>query len=748
MTVDPLIPGSLWLALAVAGAALLTWYALRRPGAIGRWRWGGVIGLMGGALLIVLLILLNPIRVTPLPPPPGKPLLTVLVDATASMAVRDTPNDRQRYAAACDVARTLSQNLREQFEVRTLTFGNAASATSADDLSKLSPEGKVTDIADAITAHLDPDHPAGQAMVLLSDGGHNAGEFDTVSDAVNRAKALDAPIYTETFGGEGGGLNLAAGLRSTQELAFIGQQVPVNVTVSQHGATGARVGVALLCEGKEIQRQNVDLARDTADVSFRVSQTSPGVYPYEVRVDPLPGELTQADNTATYLLRVIDHPVRVLLLEGKPYWDSKFLVRTLASVPAVELDSLVRVSDGRLMQRTVTRDATASQPATASESRKESWKIVATANDALSSPERLRQYQIIVLGRDAEAFLTEQGVTNLQSWVTRDGGALVCYRGSPVAQVNQSLARMLPVRWQPTREARFRPRLTASGRDLHWFESSPGIDADTELLGMPTLAASEQVDRTKPAATVLATAALPGGGESPVVVYQPYGTGRAVVIEGAGMWRWAFLPPEFQQRDATYTELWHSLLRWLTSSDRLLPGQQAFLRSDKVVFDTIEPAVATLIVRQNRTGTPKIELAREETNSAPTTFTAIESAQSPDTFTVNFGKLAEGRYQARLAGGSGDVAARTVFDVRAAGQEQREPQARPDRMNWIATTSGGQILNSEPASQIAKHFQQHLAVSHPPQFERTTAWDRPWLLLLVIFLWTCSWALRRSGGLV
>src|SRR5690242_5935398 len=123
MTADPLIPGSLWLALAVAGVALLAWYALRRPAVIGRWRWGGVIGLMGGALLIVLLILLNPIRVRPLPPPPGKPLLTVLVDATASMAVRDTPNDRQRYTAACDVARSLSQNLREQFEVRTLTFG-------------------------------------------------------------------------------------------------------------------------------------------------------------------------------------------------------------------------------------------------------------------------------------------------------------------------------------------------------------------------------------------------------------------------------------------------------------------------------------------------------------------------------------------------------------------------------------------------------------------------------------------------
>ena len=81
-------------------------------------------------------------------------------------------------------------------------------------------------------------------------------------------------------------------------------------------------------------------------------QDKPGLYPYEARVEPIPGEATQANNSATYLLRVVDQPVRVMLLEGKPYWDSKFLVRTLSSTPAVELDSIVRVAEGRLMRRT------------------------------------------------------------------------------------------------------------------------------------------------------------------------------------------------------------------------------------------------------------------------------------------------------------------------------------------------------------------------------------------------------------
>ena len=48
-------------------------------------------------------------------------------------------------------------------------------------------------------------------------------------------------------------------------------------------------------------------------------------------------------------------PIRVLVLEGKPYWDAKFLLRTLGSDPAVALDSVVKVSDTRYMRRTLSR---------------------------------------------------------------------------------------------------------------------------------------------------------------------------------------------------------------------------------------------------------------------------------------------------------------------------------------------------------------------------------------------------------
>ena len=59
--------------------------------------------------------------------------------------------------------------------------------------------------------------------------------------------------------------------------------------------------------------------------------------------------------------------------------------------------------------------------------------MVSDAADVLGAADRLKQYQVIVLGRDAEPFLTDAALANLQNWISRDGGSLVCYRGSPTA---------------------------------------------------------------------------------------------------------------------------------------------------------------------------------------------------------------------------------------------------------------------------------------------------------------------------
>lgn len=754
-TVQPLIPAALWLALAAATLLLMGWYALRRPSVVTRRRWGAIVGLMSLALALVLGLLLNPIRVENIPPPAGKPLLTLLLDATASMNTPDA-GGRTRYNAALELASDLSDRLGDRFDVRLRTFTNTALAADVKDLAARTPAGQSTDLAVALGAALDEDRPQGQAVALLSDGAHNAGDVANVLDATRLARAMASPVYTRTFGGDATGYDLGVELRSPQDMAFIAQRVLVTARITHVGLAGTHPNVVLLQDGKEVGRERADLVEGVpAEVRFWVSRDKTGVFPYEVRVEPLPGEMTQANNAASYLLRVIDQPIRVLQVEGKPYWDSKFLMRTLAAVPAVELDSAVRIGDGRIIWRTIRQngeESPSTQPAGASQTpRVEESKIVTDPAVLLGDPKFLNRYQIVVLGRDAEPFLTDDAIGNLQNWVSKSGGALVCYRGSPTAQVNERLARLLPVRWTPSPETRFRVRMTEQGRDLHWMGDVAGsaVEGDS-LQRMPTLVNAAMPERSKPLAVVLAKSVSSGGEGSPAVVYQPYGSGRVVVIEGAGMWRWAFLPPQYQKQEETYHTLWHSLLRWLVSGTGLMPGQKMMLRAEKLSFAVDEPAGVSLLLREESLkGTPPAVELTPESGGPAKEFAPAAVADEPGAFHVDFGKLPEGRYQVKIHGASAaDSFSRTVFDVRRFGEEELNLSARPDLMRRIADESGGAVLASDPAGELAGRFAEHLARLRPPRTQRTTAWDRWWVLAAVLGVWGASWWLRRAAGLV
>ena len=342
LSFDPLIPPALWLALAAAGAALLTVYGWRRPEAVPRRRWFWIMGLSSLGMAIVLGVLLNPTWVEQAEPPAGRPVLTVLVDATASMATPDAAERQTRYRSSARLAAEFAKQLGGRFDVRAFTFADKATAADVASLETRSPDGAVTDLTAAVGAALEDDQPPGRAVILMSDGIHNGGGgAERVLEAARLAKALACPVYTWTVGGNADVKDVALELRSPQELAFANQAMTLGVQIRQRGFSGRPVTLVLEHDGKEVERKQLPLPiqNGTVDAEFQVKREKPGLYRYEVRVEPLPEEVSRANNAATLLLRVVDKPVRVLLLEGKPYWDAKFLARTLLADASVELDT-------------------------------------------------------------------------------------------------------------------------------------------------------------------------------------------------------------------------------------------------------------------------------------------------------------------------------------------------------------------------------------------------------------------------
>jgi hypothetical protein len=769
LTFEPYIPIALWVPLALAAAALVMTYAVASRLRLSGLRRVGAIGLMTVAVALPLSILLNPTWIERVPPPAGKPLLTILVDGTVSMATADGTGGENRFESARKITERVNHSLQDRFDVEVKTFATGLTPATLESLRTPALDGESTDIAAAIDGAL-ADRPQGQALLLLSDGIHNAGGGAArLRASAEKAKAMSTPIYTTTLGQPTGVRDLELTLNLPEELAFVAQDVPITALLRQRGAL-ARSGRLIVRQNDTVvERRDVTLATDGArEEVLSVQQKKPGLYRYDIELEPAAGEVTDVNNHATLMLRVIDEPVRVLLLEGKPYWDTKFLVRTLAADSSVQLSSIVRMAEGRFLERHVSRpktdeaatapepdkeapasaDTDVSEKEAAPAVRNEQWSIK-TDGKVLEDAASLANYQVIILGRDAEVFLSETALVQLKKWLAQGDGSLVCFRGPPSSQLSQRLGELMPVRWSPARESRFRVRLTESGQSMGWLPGS--VENDT-LSDLPSLASVMRAERPKPLAVVLATGSSGAGGDAsndPVISFQPVGNGRVVVVEGAGMWRWAFLPAQFQQHDAVYGRLWRSLTRWLVANAGLLPSQQMSLRSDKVIFSNTSVATGTLLLRSAEAPPPQIEIVGEaiERPQRVTPIPVEETAAGQ--FRVVFGKLPEGRYHASVVGaGEKESGARTAFDVRGNYVERLDVAARADVMKLIAQRSGGAPLDGANPEALAEKFHEHRSAHVPERTLRITAWDRWWVLLAVFGAWALSWGLRRQSGLI
>jgi hypothetical protein len=789
---EPMIPIALWLSLAVAAAGLLAWYAIDCARRLGPFSAGRIAVLMGIALSLPLTILLNPTWHDRVPPPAGKPLLTVLLDSSASMATCDSSDasatdakatgagsieSGSRFDEARRIADSLTARLGDRYDVQLQTFAAHSTPVEPTELGELKPEGQFTDLAAGIASLLQADRPQGQAIVLLSDGIHNVGGEALVLEVAEQARALTAPIFAKTLGGDTHVRDLSVDVQTPQDLAFVNQKIPIRVQLESQALAGAVVRVALSSEEREIAHQDVTLSADqTTSLEFPVSHDRSGVFRYEISVAPIQGEVTDANNNCTYVLRVIDEPIRVLLLEGKPYWDTKFLLRTLASDPSMEVVSIVRLAEGRYLRRKLDRPADPNPPVGAGPdevapladgqpgasgqhpehdganlvSRGQAWQILPGVAELFSDADWLNSFQIIALGRDAESYLTDDVLAQLKRWLATGGGSLVCFRGTPTVQVSQRLGPLLPVRTSAARETRFHVKLTKAGKALGWIPVPRSPDEPDSLSTLPSLATRSGATDTRPLAVVFAVGESTNGNPSPVVTSMPYGTGRVVVLEGAGMWRWAFMPPQFDKQEQLYSGLWQSLTRWLVSNTGLLPTQTWALRSDKVRFATTEPATASLLVRQSAAGggPPTIELTGEALEEARS-LVPVAVGDELDAYRVVFGRLPVGRYQAAVTGSSADdSSARTIFEVRPNVDEVLHVVANPGLMAQLSKKSGGAVLESGSPTEVATKMEEHLARIGPEQFRQTTAWDRWWVLLGVFALWGLAWGLRRNSGLV
>lgn len=304
MKISFLFPAALWLLLVIPLLWALAWATPRRRATPGL----RVSLALRSALLAALVLALAGTRLAR----STSALTTVfVVDRSASIA----PAARAR----ADVfVRGAQAAMRPGDRLALVAFGSdalveRAPADPADaGLPAASPVISGTNIQQAIELGLALlPAEANQRLVLLSDGGENAGD---AALAGQLAAARGVPLsYVDLSAPQDAPEALLAEVNAPAQLRA-GQSFQLTIVVQSTVAQTARV--RMFADGAWLGEQELTLAPGENRLSVPVDAPSPGFHRYSARL--FPTQDTQIENNRAAALVHVAGTARVLLVEGQP----------------------------------------------------------------------------------------------------------------------------------------------------------------------------------------------------------------------------------------------------------------------------------------------------------------------------------------------------------------------------------------------------------------------------------------------
>ncbi len=709
------------------------------------------LGMLAVRLLVIAAlatILMGPSHLPELTQSPTKPTLTVLLDTSGSMQTEDMDGE-PRYTFAVDQWLNNKQldQLGEQFQIDLITFdakARQARIEALDPDARTTATARRSNIVDTIQQTLArlPKSADGSAVLMLTDGRDSDGK--PLQSAVTLAKERAIPVHTVTLGGASLTRDVALVAVPAQPYLLAGEEGVIDVRVVQNAADNAQTVVHLKTGDEETTHPIRFEGEREVRLKLPIKHDEPGTYEYEVWCDPVPGEIEEVNNRQLVFVDTTASRFRVLLLEGQPYWDTKFIAQSLRKDDRVELVQITQVTDER--QEIVVSRA---DPKTA--------RLPQTL-------EEFAQYDVVILGGSIEKILPESLAVMLPGYVRDHGGGVVFARGRAYdtgsvlgRRIGRELSVLEPVVWG--RGALSQQEITVmpagiAHPSLSFLREKAGGDNASYAALMPQLKRMPVVEREKDSALVLASTRSRGsaGAGQPVVVTMPYASGQVVAVLGEGLWRWSMLARRNPDLAGVYDQFWSNMIRWLAMGSGYTPGQDVSLRLGsrgvqvgdevRIELSTRDPGLLdqyTLEMQGPDGQTAELALVGSDTIRRY----AVSRPDKPGVYTVS------ARPKGDTPSGSADTepALQARFSVYDIDLERLESAADPGPMRMLAEQTGGEALNPYEPGELDHVLRRYLSMmTLPPQ--PSYIWDKGFFLFFLLFIAGFEWIARKLGGML
>ncbi len=754
--------------LLVLGAILFTavLYARESSGA-GRAYRAMLTALRLTAIGLVLIMLAQwalAIRLT------GPPAIALIIDRSASMAIADhyttaelPPPIRERLVASglseptrLNVAkllatendgallRTLADSYRLHVYFAAAGIERAPTSHNESATSELStairnltadgPDSDATHLGEAIRRILDDFRGAPPAAIILfTDGVTTAGL--PLADAAGEARAAGVPILAVGLGSGQPPRDIEVADVLVDDAVFVNDLVSLQIQIRATGLDGQPATVTLRREGDSspLATENIALPAAGKTISVRLVDrpTVAGDMPYVVEIAPRDDETNQQNNRQKRVVAVRDEKIRVLLVNGYPNYEFRFLKTLLERDPTVALSTYLQDADPEYTEQDKT--ALRSLPL---------------------GREELFEFDVVVVG-DVDPSLVPRSIwQNLRAFVAEKGGGVAFIAGPRyfpwLYADNSDVTTLLPILIDNAASPA-NPLPAEISRGFNVEPTPLGLQSPAFQLG-DTPAQTQQIWRSlaplywlyesenlKPAAQTLAK-----GSSDPAICFQYVAAGRVLFHAIDSTWRW-----RIGAGDVYFARYWVQTIRFLARG-KLTSGRGAQLTADRREYprgEEVRLRVRFLDPRLAPTNN-EVTVVIESTGQARRRVTLRRNPAAEGVFAGTVTDLPQGQYDVVLAEPQvpGNPPA-TRFTVTAPAGELARLEMDAPALTAAAEVTHGKFYKIVNADELLTDLPagRRVPIENLPPI---SIWNRWWLLATFLACITTEWTLRKRKGML
>ncbi|MSR42926.1 MAG: VWA domain-containing protein [Pedosphaera sp.] len=606
---------------------------------------------------------------------------------------------------------------------------------------------QLTNLADPIRAGIEENDPTEKLVVVIfTDGQHNDG-----TSPIEMAKML----------GQRGVQVHTIGIGTTQfarDMALLEVKAP-SVAYPDANVTGKiifRDGMPpgqpftlriehegrLVWESKPLQTQQ--LPRREVPFDFAIKEAvaaaqrvqprdlSYTALPLALRVTltPVAGEKQIENNTTTLRINAITQKPRVLLLDGRPRWEHRYLRNVLERDDRWEVNSLLAGLGGE------------NKP----------WPRGLGVGSFPLVREELHAYQLIVFGDVPREMFRPEELQWLREFV-EFGGGMIFLDGQQerlASYLPTALGPLFPVRWGAS---------LLEQTPMQWrFRSAGGAQAPLALAADPAeniklwagLPGPRWVTHmeTLPGAETLLELVLPNKVAVPALVFRRFGAGQVLYAGFDESWRW-----RQHVGDRHHQKFWNQISRWVMEAPYAVSDRFVSLDSGAPVYALGEQAEIRVRVRDSQGrplagANPEVALYRDGKKVSVVPLKGDGAANG--VYRGRSAALAGGNYEVRVTVPGlpeKEMKARTEFSVLATTSgEMGQLHCDEELLRRLAFNSNGAYYREEDMDGLAERLRP--LSEGKIVITETALWQSYWWFVPVALLLGLEWALRKRAGLL